>query len=184
PPGAAPLRSALPLCASPLFERVRRAGASSATDEEGALCERLQSLSVAEARALLLGTLRSEAARILRASPDDMKADVPLTALGFDSLMAVDLRLGLETRLGISLPLAGVSASTRLSDLAEDALARLRPAGAADCDTRASAPSGAASDESSAILKGLVSRHAPALDTEAASQLLEELAPAPRRSAR
>ncbi len=67
----------------------------------------------------------------------------PLTALGMDSLMGVELRMAAEARLGIDIPLMSLAAGASLNDIARKVVARLRGSG------------GAATNEAEA----LVSRH-------------------------
>ncbi|MFD6529882.1 SDR family NAD(P)-dependent oxidoreductase [Streptomyces sp. NPDC060184] len=54
-------------------------------------------------RPLLEETVRREAAQVLRVDPGRLDRDVPLKALGLDSLMSLELRNRLETSLGLRL---------------------------------------------------------------------------------
>jgi acyl carrier protein len=53
--------------------------------------------------ALLEDHIREQVARVLRLAPDRVDPQMPLTALGFDSLMALELRNRLEISLGLKL---------------------------------------------------------------------------------
>jgi acyl carrier protein len=75
-------------------------------------------MSASEARTMVTGLLVEEVARILGASPDEVDLRRPLTELGMDSLMALELRVALEARLSISLPLLAMSDPTSLASLA------------------------------------------------------------------
>ncbi|WAZ26177.1 SDR family NAD(P)-dependent oxidoreductase [Streptomyces cinnabarinus] len=55
-------------------------------------------------RAVLLDHCRTLAARVVGAEPASVDTSAPFTAMGFDSLLALELRMGLETTLGVSLP--------------------------------------------------------------------------------
>ncbi|WP_324787953.1 SDR family NAD(P)-dependent oxidoreductase [Streptomyces sp. H51] len=55
-------------------------------------------------RAVLLEHCRALAARVVGAEPAAIDTSAPFTALGFDSLLSLELRTGLETSLGVSLP--------------------------------------------------------------------------------
>ena len=74
-------------------------------DDGPAWTSELRALSPAARRAALLQAVRVEAARVLAiASPASLSEDRPLKELGFDSLMAVELRNALGKRLGMTLP--------------------------------------------------------------------------------
>jgi acyl carrier protein len=62
--------------------------------------------------------LVEEAARVMSFAPDRIDPQRPLSEFGMDSLMAVELRLALETRLGIDVPLVSLSDNTSLSTIA------------------------------------------------------------------
>ncbi|GLW47204.1 hypothetical protein Stsp02_28660 [Streptomyces sp. NBRC 14336] len=55
-------------------------------------------------RAVLTEHCRTLAARVVGAEPGTVDTSAPFTAMGFDSLLALELRTGLETSLGVSLP--------------------------------------------------------------------------------
>jgi acyl carrier protein len=54
---------------------------------------------------LISDYLRTEAARVLGAAPERFDTASPLSAWGFDSLMAVQLKNRIETDLGIVVPM-------------------------------------------------------------------------------
>ena len=72
-----------------------------------------------EARDHLLATLRSRLAQVLRTEPDRVEIDRPLNTLGLDSLMAIELKNGVESDLGLILPLASLLQGPTLHDLAD-----------------------------------------------------------------
>jgi phthiocerol/phenolphthiocerol synthesis type-I polyketide synthase C len=55
-------------------------------------------------RAVLTRHCREEAARVLGLEPERIDPEVPLANLGFDSLLSLQLRKGLETSLQVTLP--------------------------------------------------------------------------------
>ncbi|HXC13142.1 MAG TPA: SDR family NAD(P)-dependent oxidoreductase [Stellaceae bacterium] len=140
-------RRFLPVLAAPLFSEIRYRGELSAGDE--ALADRLRSLDPEEALNLLKTVVAEEAARILRLPADNVDLAHPLSQMGMDSLMAVELRLALEARLRIDLPLVSLTEGTSVASIA----ARLGGAlatGAPDAEVAA-----------------LAARHEPMRDTAA-----------------
>ncbi|MEM8698147.1 MAG: SDR family NAD(P)-dependent oxidoreductase [Pseudomonadota bacterium] len=115
----------LPLVSGPLFERVDRtlqAGPASAQD----FLDEIAGLEDGPARERITAALVAETARILRQPEGEIDPYRPMTDLGFDSLMAVDLKLSAEEQLGIALPLTSLSDQMTLADLAIKVLTRIR----------------------------------------------------------
>ncbi|WP_394617122.1 SDR family NAD(P)-dependent oxidoreductase [Lentzea sp. JNUCC 0626] len=84
---------------------------------------RLPQLSPAERRRHLVELVRAEAAAALgHATAESIDAATPFRALGFDSLIAIDLRTRLVAATGVSLPTAAVLAHPTPSALAEHLL--------------------------------------------------------------
>ncbi|HEY6187654.1 MAG TPA: amino acid adenylation domain-containing protein [Pyrinomonadaceae bacterium] len=74
--------------------------------------------------ASLLIWLQEKLAGMLGVSPAEIDCHRPLTHYGVDSLMAVELMHGIETRLGVALPLTDLLESPSLEQLAERAAAQ------------------------------------------------------------
>ncbi|MEM0922988.1 MAG: acyl carrier protein, partial [Pseudomonadota bacterium] len=107
------------------FERVDRtlqAGPASAQD----FLDEIAGLEDGPARERITAALVAETARILRQPEGEIDPYRPMTDLGFDSLMAVDLKLSAEEQLGIALPLTSLSDQMTLADLAIKVLTRIR----------------------------------------------------------
>jgi phthiocerol/phenolphthiocerol synthesis type-I polyketide synthase C len=119
-------RSPLPLLATALFEEMNSSG-NAVADE--ALLDHLAGLDGTAARELLAGIIADEAARILRLPQVEIDRHRPLAELGMDSLMGVELRLAIESRLRLDLPLAALTDGASIAALASrvDGL-RSRPA--------------------------------------------------------
>ena len=109
-------RRFLPVLATPLFSEILSKGDLSAGDE--ALADRLRSLDSEAALILLKTVVAEEAARILRLPAGSVDPARPLSQMGMDSLMAVELRLALEARLRIDLPLVSLAEGTSVASIA------------------------------------------------------------------
>ncbi len=106
----------LPVLASPLFSEIRAKAGPAANDE--ALADRLAEMDPDAALALLKTVVAEEAARILRLPAGGFDPRRPLSEMGMDSLMAVELRLALESRLRIDLPLVSLTEGTSVASIA------------------------------------------------------------------
>ncbi|MEM7524367.1 MAG: beta-ketoacyl reductase [Pseudomonadota bacterium] len=113
------LAGELPLLQTPLFERIETArdsigGVDGAID----LKAMIEGLDDAAALKVVTDFLAAETGRILRQPASEIDSRRPLTEMGFDSLMAVDLKMAVEDRVGASLPLMSLSDGVGLADLA------------------------------------------------------------------
>jgi acyl carrier protein len=106
----------LPVLATPLFSEIRAKAGPVANDE--ALADRLAEMDPDAALALLKTVVAEEAARILRLPAGGIDPRRPLSEMGMDSLMAVELRLALESRLRIDLPLVSLTEGTSVASIA------------------------------------------------------------------
>ena len=109
-------RRFLPILATPLFMESRAKVSPSPVDES--LAERLVSLDPEAALALLKTVVADEAATILRLPGEGIDPLRPLSEIGMDSLMAVELRLALENRLRVDLPLVSLTEGTSVASIA------------------------------------------------------------------
>ena len=122
-------RRFLPILAAPLFSELRAKTSASAFDES--LDERLAALDPEAALALLKTIVAEEAATILRLPASGIDPLRPLSEMGMDSLMAVELRLALESRLRVDLPLVSLAEGTSVASIAAR-LAAAVPTGRGD----------------------------------------------------
>ncbi len=109
-------RQFLPILSTPLFSEVRAKASASAADES--LAERLANLDAEAALALLKTVVAEEAGTILRLPGEGIDLLRPLSEMGMDSLMAVELRLALENRLRVNLPLVSLTEGTSVASIA------------------------------------------------------------------
>ncbi|HKI03097.1 MAG TPA: amino acid adenylation domain-containing protein, partial [Thermoanaerobaculia bacterium] len=93
--------------------------------------EALLALDAEERLAALEPWLRERAARALHVTPGQIDPDLPLVALGLDSLSAVELKQDLEERLGTAVHLSALLDEATLRGLAGLVLEGLSGAGAA-----------------------------------------------------
>jgi NADPH:quinone reductase-like Zn-dependent oxidoreductase/acyl carrier protein len=109
-------RRFLPIVAAPLFDDIREDDTGPPRDQS--LIERLAGLGPDEAVALLKTAIAEEAANILRLPLATIDPLRPLSEMGMDSLMAVELRLALESRVGVDLPLMSLAEGTSVASIA------------------------------------------------------------------
>jgi NADPH:quinone reductase-like Zn-dependent oxidoreductase/NADP-dependent 3-hydroxy acid dehydrogenase YdfG/acyl carrier protein len=99
------------------------------------LLAQLADLPQTAARDLLVSAIAEELALVLRLPASAIPLDAGMLGLGLDSLMAVELRIALEGRIGLDLPMLVLTEDMTLKSFAERILLSLR-GGAAD-DTEA-----------------------------------------------
>ena len=137
----------LPILATPLYDRLDEPHeAEQGGDGVEALRAELASLGPREALKLITGILITETAAVLHQPEAEVDPRRPLGEIGFDSLMAVELRLALEEKVGISLPLLSLADATTLTDVAMKVLQIVRDGGASG-------------DEEDTILDDLLTQH-------------------------
>ncbi|WP_404711418.1 SDR family NAD(P)-dependent oxidoreductase [Sphingomonas sp. MMS24-J13] len=112
----AAMKARLPLLASPLFAEMGGTVGEEAGELD--LAAMLAGCGPEEARTKVTGLLIEEVARIMKLAADRIEPSRPLTELGMDSLMAVELRLAVEQRFGVTVPLLALSEGATLSAMA------------------------------------------------------------------
>jgi acyl carrier protein len=121
----------LPSASTPLLEFMRQEQPADVEREGGGgtLAEELGSLQPEKARARVADILCAEIGRILRIAATHIDRDKPLSDIGLDSLMGVELRLSAEERLGIEVPLMSIGGAGSLNDLSGRIVKLLREKG-------------------------------------------------------
>jgi acyl transferase domain-containing protein/NADPH:quinone reductase-like Zn-dependent oxidoreductase/acyl carrier protein len=109
-------RRFLPILATPLFSEIRTKASTAVSDET--LDDQLALLDPEAALVLLKTVIAEEAAAILRLPATGIDPLRPLSEMGMDSLMAVELRLALERRLRVDLPLVSLAEGTSVASIA------------------------------------------------------------------
>lgn len=100
-----------------------------ATIEGGvSIAELIADKSDGEAHKLIAKLVVEEVAQILRLAVKDIDLDASIDTLGMDSLMALELRMSIETKHAIELPVLAISAAGTLRELAHRILLTLRQA--------------------------------------------------------
>ena len=110
------LGASLPLLRTPMFEEVQGGAGEPAAEVD--LRELLATCTPEAARTKVVELLTEEVARITKLAASRIEAGRPLVELGMDSLMAVELRLAVEQRFGLSLPVLALSEGATLHALA------------------------------------------------------------------
>jgi len=110
----------LPIASTALFAYVRKKSSADAGQSVGRtnLVEELTSLAPEKARQKVVEILAAEIGRILRIGSTQIDCNKPLSDIGLDSLMGVELRLSAEERLGVEVPLMSIGGAGSLNDLA------------------------------------------------------------------
>ncbi|HEV2300735.1 MAG TPA: acyl carrier protein, partial [Stellaceae bacterium] len=107
----------LPILAAPFYAELRAETGAASSEEP--LAARLAALGPQHAIEVLKAAVAKEAAAVLRLPAGAIDPNRPLAEIGMDSLMALELRLALERRLAIDLPLFSLADGTSVAALAE-----------------------------------------------------------------
>jgi phthiocerol/phenolphthiocerol synthesis type-I polyketide synthase C len=89
--------------------------------------EILAQLPLEEAKAVISDTVTQIVARIMRLSPDQVDHNVSIVELGMDSLMAIEMHMSVNTKLGVNLPIMGLADIPTLAELVDKIVAHEKP---------------------------------------------------------
>jgi acyl transferase domain-containing protein/NADPH:quinone reductase-like Zn-dependent oxidoreductase/acyl carrier protein len=126
-PGAA--LQGLKLLRTPTFSQLFAGANGDDGEADLDLAAQIAGKSEGEARAIVARLVASEVARIFRLATEEIEVARPLDELGMDSMMSLDLRLGIEKRFGVELSIVAISAGVSVNDLATRLIAGLRAGG-------------------------------------------------------
>jgi NADPH:quinone reductase-like Zn-dependent oxidoreductase len=110
--GVSPLLSDL----APGGQGAQVAGSAAASHN---LAQRLEAVSPEEQRSLISAYLRAQVSQIMGVAPGDGDLDIPLSSLGLDSLMAVELRNRVQAEVGMLLSVAQLLEGVSVNQLVE-----------------------------------------------------------------
>lgn len=116
----------LPVPSSPTFAAHFAARAAGGETGRQSLAEMIAGKSDVEAHAIVLGILAGEVAQIMRFAVEDVDLDESIDNLGMDSLMALELRMTIENKYHLELPMMAISAVGNLRELANRILGLVR----------------------------------------------------------
>lgn len=168
------VRKELAIARTPLFRDLHLddavgEGASLAAEE---LLRQLRELPDAEVEARLSDIIVENIARTLRLPGSDLDRARPLSDIGMDSLMMLELRMAVEEQMGIEIPLMSLTSSLTVVDVSKRLAAMLRNQDKALMSSQMSALSQVhievpetASDAEIAATAAAVSRRAKSVDS-------------------
>ena len=127
------LASRLPLLRTPAFRAIKAEDGAGGPELD--LRELLQNSPPDVAQAKLAELLIAEVAKITKTAPALIGAQRPLSELGMDSLMAMELRLAVEQRFGLAVPLLALSEGASINALAGRMVRTVLSTGAAEAES-------------------------------------------------
>ncbi len=160
----------LPVTASPKFDLLRHQFGDQAADlgQEEDIHALIAGATPEEAVAIIADLVSHEVAGILRLPVEKIDHKRSLFDLGMDSLMGVELMMGIEERFGITIPMMALSGGPSIQRIAERLIKQLMTA------EQGGEMSGATQVHET--LSGLAEQHAEELSEEDVRKLSEDLA--------
>ncbi len=157
----------LPTAYAPKFSELARKDDNGTRGNEPVhdLRRRLAQLQENELLPALIDVVRSQIAQILRIAPERIDAGTSLFDMGMDSLMAVELAVSIETRLGVQLSALSLGDGPTIERIAGRVARQLRP----DDDLAGG------SGDVTAQVRLEVARHATEMSEQEATQIGAEI---------
>jgi len=105
---------------SPLLEHIFAAGVDGVeiTGTKSDWRVRIEAAAADERLDIIGQAVRDVVGSVLRVKPEGLRADQPLTDLGLDSLMAVEIENSIESAIGVALPPASLMRARTISQIA------------------------------------------------------------------
>lgn len=121
------LRAGLPVLQARVFgELTSKIERKTEGDSADDILSKLLTVSPEEAIGLVSGALAEEIGQVLRLTPDKIDLGKSVFDLGMDSLMALELKLGIEDRFGIEIPIMALSEGGSVVSLSAQIVAQIR----------------------------------------------------------
>src|SRR4029077_4620423 len=79
---------------------------------------RIDAAALGEKPTVICQAVRETVGSVLRVKPDSLRDDQPLTDLGLDSLMGVEIETSLEAAVGVSLPATSLMRARTIGQIA------------------------------------------------------------------
>src|SRR4029079_1155695 len=113
------LGSRRPSLLTKIAEEVKESGGEASTGRvDHAFRQQLLEANSATRTSLVQEYIRQELARIIGGDPSGLETDQPLSTFGLDSLLALELKNNLESRLDFTLPMAKLMEGPSIASLA------------------------------------------------------------------
>lgn len=158
----------LPSAQGPRFMTLRRqggdAGGAESLEDFRAMIE---GKSQAEVQGIVARLVTQEVAQILAVSPDRVEPARSLHDLGLDSLMGVELALGLEKRFGIQVPAMMLNEGPTVERVTARIMERLF----------SSVPMEESSDELAVAARNIAAQHGESVSQEEIAAIIREIEP-------
>ncbi len=105
---------------NPLVERILTSGVEfeESAGQAGDWRVRIEAAAPDEREAVIVQALQEVVGSVLRVKPESLRPDQPLTDLGLDSLMGVEIENLIETSIGVTLPPASLMRARTIGQIA------------------------------------------------------------------
>ncbi|MBO6920525.1 MAG: SDR family NAD(P)-dependent oxidoreductase, partial [Rhizobiaceae bacterium] len=128
--------AALPTLRGKMFEKIVNSLEKSAdTETKIDLAELIAGKDDNEAIPIISELMKSEISTILRLPMEEIDLVRPLSELGMDSLMGLELRMSIQKKFDLEMPLVALSGTTNLSDIVTQMLKTIKASENADTQT-------------------------------------------------
>ena len=126
----------LALLRSPTFATLVGTDRSSVSGGKGTIDLRalVAGGDIENARLKIVSVIVEEIARVLHLPMEDISQSRPLGEIGLDSLMGLELAMGLQDRFGLDIPLSASTGSLTVGAVADQVIAQANPASARGVD--------------------------------------------------
>ncbi|MDX5594363.1 SDR family NAD(P)-dependent oxidoreductase [Pseudovibrio sp. SPO723] len=118
--------SSLPLLKTPTFTKLSEQFSTAGDSHDQVdIHQMISGKTEKEAIEIISALLAGEIGRILRLPTDEISSTKPLAEFGMDSLMGLELRMGIQQKFGVEIPLVSITGGTNIEDFAAQILKRV-----------------------------------------------------------